>query len=170
MFKKVFVMMLALVAVPAFALADWTVNASKTPANLTVAAPVTTVGTTSPYGASTRFTDSVLTATYTAAAAPSGYTLTSVTVNGVAVAAPYIVSKPADTSIPTAQIIVANYTKNVATAYTIKSLAAPGGWISKPITLPASTDIAFDIKANTGSTLQAVNVYFEDRDAENRGF
>src|SRR6185369_13061015 len=136
MFKKVFtLMMLALVAVPSFALADWQITASATPAGLGVTAvPTTTSGgftnfSTSHrlYGKLVRVTDATNPVSFTLGTTPPGYTLTSVTIDGarVDVGGPFNVSKGTMTN----HTIVANYKLYATNTYSIKSIAAAGGSI-----------------------------------------
>ncbi|MDD2852685.1 MAG: cytochrome c3 family protein [Desulfuromonadaceae bacterium] len=153
MFKKALVMMLALAAVPTFALADWSINASTQPANLTVAAPATAAGVTT--GKATRLADSVTEAVFTVATAPGGYTLSYVKINGVVAASPYTVSQGVPNST---QVIVAYYAPITASTFSVKSIAAAGGWISRSQSVGSGNSATFTVVANAGHTLTDVLV------------
>ena len=104
MFKKALVMMLALVAVPTFALADWTITASTSPGNnLNLLVPTTadvtnavpplvpawkTIQTSSVAGSTSKVTKIketnalINSVSFAKPTVPAGYTLTSVTIDG----------------------------------------------------------------------------------------
>ena len=189
MFKKALVMMLTLVAVPTFALADWTISASTSPAAVTgVIFNVPTINNTitPPNGATVTTTGKITkiiegTATtpvpvaalsFSLGATPPGYTLTSVSVDGTRVGTkvldvngnwtgnwsydvtgPFTINKLVNGQVLANHNIVANYTADAVNKFTVKSIAAAGGWISKSQTVANGANATFTITANPKSTL-----------------
>src|SRR6185369_13938799 len=162
MFKKVFtLMMLALVAAPSFALADWQIKASTTPAGVT-AVPSTTAATANADNV-TRVTDLQDPVTFTLGGLPAGYSLTSVTVDGKRVVdvngAPdlsgsYTLTK--GTMIN--HSIVANYKLFATNTFTIKSIPSAGGSISKSVTVAQNDTPTFTITPYAGFTLTGIKI------------
>ncbi|MDD2851860.1 MAG: hypothetical protein PHY09_08175 [Desulfuromonadaceae bacterium] len=155
MFKKVMLLMFTLIAVPAFALAaDWQITATSTPAG---SAPTTTVGVTN--GNVTRVSGTVTAVDFTLADTPAGYSLSSLVIDGKSVnlAGPFTVNKGVGNNLIN-HYIVARYTEDAANTFTIKSIAAPGGWISKSQTVANNGSATFSIVANPGYTLSNVLV------------
>ena len=168
MFKKVLVMMLALVAVPTFALASWQVSASSTPARDALVVPSATSVTSGTYSTSASkalitVSDDDATVSFTVPTIPN-YTLISVTVDGkiLAPAASYTITKalvsdgPLNGQILIDHNIVANYASAASNSFKIKSIATPGGWISESQTVPFNTVAKFKVYKNPNHSLFGV--------------
>ncbi|MEI6218160.1 MAG: hypothetical protein WCP86_04620, partial [bacterium] len=167
---------------PAFANAQtyWQITTDITPPGIAAALPVTTTPGTSlaPTGKAVYVTNSTTTSvdfTVPTDPLPAGYTLTSVTVDGTRVRAldgnglpavdsngNYLYRTTGTFTInkggQLTHSITANYTPYISNTFTVKSIAAPGGWISPSQTVAKNGSATFTIAANPGSTLIGILV------------
>jgi len=173
MLNRLVVVVLFLLTLPVFANAQtyWAITASATPASLTsVAAPTPTGSGFTTTNRVTNVTSSNVTSVvFNVAATPTGYKLTSVTVDGSRVKkstpdsngnyqyetdGPFTVNKGTMLN----HSIVANYTVDSRNTFQIKSIPSAGGWISSSVTVGLNATPSFSIIANPGHTLEGVKI------------
>ena len=167
---RTLILLVAVLALPSLGSAQtyWAITASSSPTGYSPTpigfTPVgNVIGVTDP---TTTYVDFALSTN-----SPAGYTLTSVTVDGVRVkemkadgVTPETDGKGNYVYVTTGTFrvnkgtmlnhnIIANYTAYASNTYTIKSIPTAGGWISPSQTVAKNGSAKFTITANPGSTL-----------------
>ena len=161
---RMLILLAAVLALPSLAAAAtyWSIKTSTVPANLAQAPSTVTLGT-STFGNTVNITDiNILSVVFTVTAAPPGYRLTSVTVDGKDVmesdgitprtTGTFTVLKATNNNALTHNIY-ATYTEVKSNTFTVKSIATAGGWISPSQTVVNNGTATFTILPNLNSTL-----------------